>query len=647
MGQTANEQRGSVLTNYPNTGKSYGFTKAAAGRDEAATILQPNRDLRASTAATAEENFGVEAEDLPSFPEESPLMDEDSPWYSANAVEWYGRGMPPRLIMQALPEDETPPPEDDPYQRKMQSDIDENDLLVGDPVHAFLKRAVRGRHVAMDDIDPYSSFVTEYDLTDDRVRAQVMEYVEHHRADLLRRGVDIDTYDQVTRPTQSDARGLLDLAVEEPSAEVVPETDHVTAATSRIVRVLASVDEGQRDEWVEPAVETGGRGTKHTAARIGDHVIVAGMPLDLKDARSLLMLTATPVLPVFEQVFEDLDLRASVNNTMTVEQRKRYFDEMIDADVVQTTKSSRFVSGGSNTRPKKFSMTVEEIEKLHGEKPLVISSKKALTGALKPVIEAYNLDTVNFARAVGTNEFGDRELALVWGAPHYGDDYVERVAAFCGDFDAEAIREDPETGERVETHWSTETSQEIYENMCEGTVFQAMLRVGRSAEGRSTIYVETDKIPNDVPRLEPRGEDMFRTLSEGEREVVKAADNLGAFTVRELNELTTTSRQQIYNVLNRLVEEGAADILSGRTGDYNAKMYRVHLRAAAEGLVSESVRKELNDIIMQKPSNFRWREPDIATRDRVLRCSEGAEPLKIVPDGPDTEQLDVGIWQTG
>ena len=639
MDQSAGALRGAVLTNFPNTGKSYGFHKAAAQRDEKATILQPNRALRQETGQVAAEEHGIEVEDLPSFPHESPLVDEGSPWYSETVEGWYGRGMSPRQIYSALPEEHTPPAGEDEYRRKMSGEIDQNDLLMGDPVHSFLGRAVDDRHVAMDDVDPYSSFVNEYDLEDPAVREQIMEYVDHHRSRLLRAGADIQSVDQVTNPSDREKRALHDLACDVDSAEVVPETEHVTANTSQIVRVLTEAGDDGTVKWVETSSHDRDHKTKYTGARVDDHVIVGGLPYNLRNARSLLMLTATPVLPVFEKVFEDLDVRASVNNTMTVDQRERYFDDILGADVVQTTRSSRFISGGSNVRPEKFCYTVKQIEERHGEKPIVISSKKALTGKLSEHVEELWVETINFARAIGTNEFGEESLALVWGAPHYGDDYVKRVAAFCGDRDAEPIREDGEP-----TRWSTETSQDIYDNMCEGTVFQAMLRVGRSTDDRSTIYVETDKIPDDVPRAQPTGRDIFRMLSDAEQQVVAAADELGAFTVREINKLVMSSRKTVYNVMHRLVDEGAAEVVG--SGDYNADEFEVKLEAAAQGVVSESVKETLNNIIMQKPHTFEYRPPDVEPRERVLRTSMGAEPARIDPERPPDDQLDLGIWQS-
>jgi len=653
MEQSGEVDFAGVLTNYPNTGKSHSFMRAAWERGEDATLLQPNRDLRSESAAAALDGIGVESvEDLPSFPRESPLLDEQSPHYSAVAAEWYDRGMPPAAIYDALGDD-APPAEDDEYRRKMQGDLAENDLLVGDPVHSFLDRAVNGRHVAMDDVDPYSSFVTERHVFSDQSRREVEEYLRHHADEIksLLGRTTLPSYDWISACDPEGAGAdLWRFASENPARGIIPETDHVTAEATRILMVLAqTTPDGGRLGWREDSgpLSAANRSTavKYTGARVGDFAIWAGVPEGLRDARSLLMMTATPVVPVFEQIFEDLQVSSATYDSMTSGQREDYFDEILGADVVQTTRRSRFVSGGSGTRPSKLAETVRVIREIHDDDPLVISSKKALNGPLSDVVEREGLETVNFARAVGTNEFAEHDLALVWGAPHFGDDYVRRVAAFCGDMDAEPIREDPETGERVETRWSTDTSQRIYDNMTEGTVFQAMLRVGRSTSARATVYVETDKIPDDVPRLKPGGTDMIDILPRQQARVARACDEVqGGFTAGQISDLLPdVSRRTVYDAFDRLRESGRLE--EAGTGRHGADRFELPDGDEGErGHLGEDERERLNNIIMEKSHDVEVQEATPSAIRSVLTVGSAGEPPEIPPHEPDPGGLTLDLW---
>lgn len=626
-----------VLTNYPNTGKSYGFHKVLAETGGKGTLLQPNHELRDEASEKAAEENALDVESLPSFPNDSPLMDEESMAYRQDVDEWYMRGMDPSSIYNVLDEDEIP--EGDEYRRKMGSDLGERELLVGDPAHCFLERAIQGRHVAMDDIDPYSSFVDEYHLGDESVQASVRGWLEHHADELLNRGVDPTAmnWDEITNPGERTRDVLLWLADEHPAHKCIPKTKYVRASASRIVQSLMMTDrDDTRAQWVEPGKYGQGAGTKYTGARVDEHVIVAGLPLNLKHAESLLMMTATPVIPVFRKIFEDLDLSSGLYDSMDREQRRDYFDDVLGATVIQTTESSRFVSGGSNVRPDKFRTTVESIRDMHGEDPVIISSKKAL-GRLSDVTDDLGLETINFARAVGTTEFEDVETALVWGSPHYGDDYVRRVAAFCGDTEAR-----PERDGHSPTTWSTEDSQRIYDNMTEGTVFQAMLRVGRSSDAEATIYVETDKIPDDVPRYRPEGRDLFHMFTAKEAEVLDAARELGSFTARDISDRVTAARRTVYDVLARLCGQGAVE-QSGR-GDYGADEFHLVLEAEGRGMLPESVSSDLKDIIMQKPHNLSRHDPEMKQAQRKLTDGPGADAADVAAEVPKMAQMGLDMF---
>jgi hypothetical protein len=649
-----------VLKTYPNGGKTTGFGAAVRALGEDGTILQPNRDLRDATAETNEEMHGLANLDLPSFFEECRLADEDDPAYDERAVEWRRRGMPPRAILDRLGK-----PEDDPYCAKMSLEWSNYEAHTGDPAHMFLGRAVEDRHVAIDDVDAYGAFVEEHDLQEQSTQQEVLEYLRLH-SDELPEPVSLGT---VLSPSPEMAAAMTDVASAHPSELDVPDTVRVTSETDAVVRALAR--QGEEAVWAEPGPD--GHQVRHVAVKVNydgqTHVVHMNLPTHLRDARSITMMTATPVYPIFRRVFEDLGVASQVVDSIPNGMKEEYFDEIIGTDVVQTTGKLNPVSGCNGVRPDDFRALVEEVEEVHGQKPLVISSKKALEAGeeavdsenepyrrggedprdgLADAIDEYGLDSVNFARAVGTNEFGDRELAIIWGSPHFGDGFVKRAAAICGDTGAVPVRWESEGGEplrehepgasRVETRWSTETAQEIYENMTEGSVLQALMRVGRSSDAEATVYCHTSAVPRDVPAWRPAEGEAVRRLNGGEREVARTIlDEFGTgegVTARDVTRLAGCSRATVYRAVSGLVDAGVLE--PAGTGDWGAEKYALMFEEAAElgSVVPDSVSDALMRAYMEKRDNFVYCEPEYDDRVGELTSRGGSEPAQLSPQAP-------------
>lgn len=663
-----------LLKSLPNSGKTFGRGMAAAEIDEPITTLQPNLDLRAETARKYEEHHGLDNLDLPSFVRQSRLCDEDDPAYDERAEEWHGREMPPRLIGELLGK-----PEDDEYFGTMADDWSDRDSLTGDPAHKALRRAVADRHVALDDVDAYGTFVDEHSLNDEATRRAVQEYLRQHRDRLPDEDAWAD-WGRILNPDEEMAAAMWDVAENEPSELDIPDTDYVTGSTDAVVRAIAR--RGEEAVWVE--FDAGGSEIRHIAARVvhegEDDVVHMSLPVHLGDARSVTLMTATPVYPIFRRVFEDLDVASQIVDSVPAEHRESYFNDVLELDIVQSTEALKPVSGCNNVRPDEFRVLVEDVIERHGEKPLVISSKKAIEAGeeavesdneptrgrvgtakdgLADAIEEYGLEAVNFRRAIGTNEFAGAELAVIWGCPHYGDGYVKRAAAICGDTGAEAVRfvdgdgepVDPEVhdgeAERVETRWTTETAQEIYENMTEGAVLQAAMRVGRSTDAQATVYAHTSAVPDDVPRTKPEGGEMVHTFTAGETEVMEAGREApAAFTVRQLVRRVSVSRSTVYRAVERFIELGMVE--PAGSGDWGAQEYRAAFEQAADtpGGVPKVVSDLLDRVLMEKRNRNTYHEPEIDDRTGVFTRSGMTEPdlleLEMADETQTTLPVDAG-----
>lgn len=669
--QALSGEHSTLLKTYPNGGKTFGFGSTIAALDEPGTIFQPNRALRQETAEQNEENHGLDNFDYPSFFEDCRFADEDDPAYDPEAVEWRRRGASPKLIGEIKGK-----PEDDPYYAMMASDWDNFQMHTGDPAHMFLERAVSDRHVAFDDVDAYSAFTEEHSLTSDGTRRAVMEYLDLHSAQLPEAPRD---WGRILNPSPQMASAMKAVVNDNPSDLDIPDTTHVTSETGAVVRAIAARDD--RAVWRE--IGDSGSEVRHIAVRVrhemDDHVVHMRLPVHLGDAKSITMMTATPVYPIFEQVFSDLGVASQVVDSIPTEQKEEYFEEIIGTTVVQTTEALKAVSGGNNLDPETFRVAVEWMIEQHGEKPLVVSSKKAIEAGeedvdsdnepirvdtangteykdgLADVIEEFDLESVNFSRAIGTNEFAETELAVVWGCPHFGDGYVKRAAAVCGDTDAEAVRYEDQDGNpcsqfdagasRVETYWTTQTAQEIYENMTAGSVLQSIMRVGRSSDSEAVVYAHTSAIPDDIPTYKPQTDgELFHTWTDGEDEVVNAIyDHHGhvgdALTARDVLRHVDVSRTTVYRALSRLVEYGVLE--PAGTGDWGAEAYSLAYEEAAntKGGVPEVVSETLDRLLMEKRNDFEYSEPEYDDRVGTLTAPGGTEPVSLEVGQPGEVQV--------
>lgn len=626
---------------YPNSGKTYGILKNTAEHEFDTTLLQPNRDLRDETSEVGSDDFNLSVLDLPSFPNDSPLMDESSQYYDSDVVDWYERGMPPRDIYRRVDG-----PDNDLYLEKLDDDWSNYDLRVGDPVHAFLDRASIGHNVVFDDINVYESFVTRYSFTDESKSHEIKEYLDyyHHELTALADGTGLDepipqSITEVLQASEDMKNIIRDLAEDNPSHRIIPDTRSVRAETSRFLRIITTPRRWQHSvEWVEtdPCIKGG---IKIIGVNLpeDDCVLIGQIPLNLVESKNVLMLGATPVYPVLKKFFKHLKTPAATIDPLTTEEKEIYFDEYMNMEITQTTDNQHFVSGDNGVKWDKLEARVDMFERMYDETPLVISSKKFLD-RVSDKLDERNIDSIHFAKAIGTNEFDDVTGCIIFGCPHYGDQYVRQMAAFCDDFDAEPIRNPGQP-----TRWSTETSQEIYENMTKGTVFQALMRVGRSTNAKTRVWCETSMIPDYVPSYKLG----IEQLTDAEQEIMEAAKQTAEVT--DIHDATGYSKTHIYRTLYKLEDLGLIEEQSRemKAATYTAiaktsKHTDLDIEAGFKEIFTQSYR-----LVIRSGKSKERKDPDIKERTYVLTLGSGMEPPKIDEQEAE-ERLDtdktVPIW---
>lgn len=611
---------------YPNSGKTYGILANTAEHEFDTTLLQPNRDLRAETAALAEEDHSLQTLDLPSFPNDSLLMDEQSAYYNSDVPDWYDRGMPPRDIYRKVDS-----PDEDPYLQKLDADWDDYDLRVGDPVHAFLDQASIGNNVVFDDVDIFESFVSKYSFTDEHKSREIKEYLTHFRHKIAARaeprGIAEPIPSSITELlTASDEMKKLiqEIAEKHPSHRIIPDTHYVRSETSRFLRIITSGERWNNAvEWVEtdPCI-SGGIKIVGLFLPEDDCVLIGQIPLNLAQSSNVIALGATPIYPVLKKFFNHLNIPAATVDPLSDEEKKIYFDEYMNMKIFQTTENQHFVSGDNGVSWDRLRDQIELFEATHDSLPLVVSSKKFID-RVSDKLDERGVNYIHFAKAIGTNQFSDVTGCIVYGCPHYGDQYVRQMAAFCDDFDAEPIRQ-----AGMPTEWSTETSQEIYENMTKGTVFQTIMRVGRSTPDETVVWCETSMIPDVVPIYE-LGINQLTPAEQEVYEVGKGRD----ISVAKLHEETGYSKKHIYRTLYKLEQHDLVDASDG----VRAAMFTSIVKQSSKTTFDlDTVMSDAKDLltftyslVIRSCQSTKSSDPSISERIYILTLGGGMAPAQI------------------
>lgn len=119
----------------------------------------------------------------------------------------------------------------------------------------------------------------------------------------------------------------------------------------------------------------------------------------------------------------------------------------------------------------------------------------------------------------GRNDLGEHRLAALLGSPHYGDHYVERVAALGG----EQVDTSRETGRGMQLDYDSPLANAALRGMREDRVAQAILRFARGGSG-AVVFARTAALRDDLP---VRGEGRIaKTYTANATRIAEAAAGL-------------------------------------------------------------------------------------------------------------------------
>lgn len=218
------------------------------------------------------------------------------------------------------------------------------------------------------------------------------------------------------------------------------------------------------------------------------------------------------------------------------------------------------------------------------------------------------------------------------------------MAALGGDLEAEPVRYEKdgepvpkgtEGAERVETYWTTETSQFVYERMGPGTILQSMLRVGRSTDERTRVWVETSAIYDFVPRVLHQ----VRRLTNSEVDMLTELSD-GPMQVKEIAEAIDVSKQTIYYNVDRLTK--LALVAPAGTEKYEAQIYEMQIDEVPE-VVIDRLNHLYIDTYIHSLNSIREHDPGPDDYPDWIVGSEGESVSERVYGRPDITKVGVSV----
>ena len=610
----------------PGTGKTTGFIKNVADLDVQASLLQPTRKLRKEAVEKAEAH-GISYVNIPSFPDSSPLMDEDSAWYSSRAENWYSRGMPPREIYERIGDDI--PENEDAYKAAINEDWSDVQLLIGDVHHLYLDTVVQDRVLAIDDVDPVQKLTSTYVLDpehrnfDDALQDEISEYLVQHQ-------FPVTTLHELESASSSKQQRCLQIAQQNPSWKDIPDTHHVRSKTSEVVQAICrATDYDTRTDWLKYWDRCISGAIKKVAYQGGGVLGITSIPTHVDQCSALYVLDATPNRPLLDQWHQDLNMMTRYEGCL--DGREAHYLEEMGYKVFQTSNYLNSRHGYNRpTTSSRVKQMKEMMEDALGEEPAVIDSL-----SMHEQYDFWEDDTnegTHFAETRGINDFADKNVGLVAGTTHYGDDYIKRYAAYCG---VDATVERPEGEEGT---WQDPVSREIHAHMTEAEVFQAMMRFGRNTDGEKYIWIDTKCIPDFVPRTKPaQGVDNLVVKNKGSVMDVWEKLDEGLTSAKELAQDSEFSLRSIYRALEELTERGYVRVEKD-SGHYNADEFEKAASNLADGAdVTEQLTSALSTSTIRKCQKLQ----DHRTTERDLH-GHVVEAMGISASSPIPEDFDSG-----
>jgi hypothetical protein len=222
-----------------------------------------------------------------------------------------------------------------------------------------------------------------------------------------------------------------------------------------------------------------------------------------------------------------------------------YLHNVMGTEVVQTGSGSKPYHSGQWVTGDIDGATLLSAEVKFGEKPGVITTKKVLRDVYTN-IEDISDGTLNFARVKSNNQFAPKEVGVVLGTPHPGDDYLKRWGALMG----HSVQGTSQPGQARQYG---PLGDEILEHFRENQVLQSVLRFGRDKNKNATVFVNHEAYPDWITAKRVKPKFLGKKRRQAIRTLRESSDPL---TTGEIATQSGVSKTTVRDTVADMKDEG-------------------------------------------------------------------------------------------
>jgi len=386
-----------------------------------------------------------------------------------------------------------------PYIDAWDFDPADFDVLIGHYLHAHVSDVTENRTVVFDEF-PGDTFVTELDN-----KQYITEFLKDNNGLPFDNYVDLLTnrIDDQKRSTAIDWFRNRGFGLKDISSVLSNNLGNRHALAS--LGVLALLQTKELDNGWESGPL---REVEWAVFNQEDSSIYLLRPPSLSQAEGVIGLSGTPVYRFWDLV---IGLEFGVERVLDNKKRRDYVWNIQNLQIIQTEREHIYpYSSGYHADPERDAALIEEIHNEHDVVPTIITSRKALAQIKQTGIQI-DSDSTYYGNIRGSNKLQNKDVGVILGSPHPGDNEIEKWAALLSDG---ASRGDTEGANLTYGPFGDRVLAHLREN----EVLQSIFRFARDGSG-ATVYVNTAAIPSWLPRQWAIG--FFRKRNKNELSVIE------------------------------------------------------------------------------------------------------------------------------
>jgi len=534
-----NNNRNVLIESLPITGKSYSTFKQASETNTNILYLTSLNRLKDKAEKKCKDN-NLKCYRIPTPHDECPSFKSEQ--YGKELRELYRKGISAKELHDRL---DLPCSDSCPYLDKLNKDISDNDVLIGNPKHAYNNKYLENRIVVKDEFSE-----GEYEIEYFNPRELINRFLNSVT------NLPFGSYTEILKERDTDkakeARQWFEKhdIYRDTETALQPEEYHVHAPllTFALIFPSWSVNEWERTDigLTEVfGVESSISGNAQVVFNPKKENMYLLNPPEFSSADGFIGLDGTPI-PEMWGIATGLDLEHI--QILNDREKQHYITDILNLEIKELTDSKRYYQSSDNiavNQDTTYSYSIKETEK---EKPGLVTSKKALQQYDSEITD-YIDESLNFAKVLSSNKFKDKQLGFVTGMRNYGDEYILKWGCYLNK-DVSIDRSSKDTN----IQFGNESFDvfPLYRNL----TLQDVLRFGRNTE-QTTVYVNTSGLPSWVPT---RKVDL-QVHNSGERQIISFLEEKGSMggNTTEITKNTDMSKRNAQIIMNRLKNKGIVE----------------------------------------------------------------------------------------